>query len=1079
MPKKRGRKVFYPASFFIIFVNCHTHLQLFEITSTMRHIITTVFAALLPLALSAVPHWKNIDATSINAVTQRTEIVFFPDRESALGKGFTQSPAYISLNGTWDFNYYDSEKSLPDGIESGNAPLWNSIKVPGNWEVQGYGTAIYVNQPYEFSPVRPVPAWLPEENPVGVYRRTVTIPQEWDGRRVFLNVCGAKSGVFVYVNGHEAGYHEDSKDLARYDVTPFIDKGENTIVLKIYRWSSGSYLECQDFWRISGIERDVYLSTEKEDSGFDFAVVSSLDDSLDNGVFRLTVNGKEPFDFGYELIDPAKGRVLDGGGRVDGEAVFEGTVPDVRKWSAEDPQLYTLLMKVNGEYARFNVGFRKLGISDWKIGERTVRTFLVNGQPVKFKGVNVHEHSDVTGHYITRDDILRDLKLMKEANINAIRTCHYPQPRIFYELCDSLGFYVYDEANIESHGMGYNLNVTLGNNPAWLGKHLDRVQNMYMRTRNYPSVVILSLGNEAGNGYNFYEAYLWVKKMEKDGQDRPVCYERAEYEWNTDMIVPQYPGADWFRRMGETYNARPVCPSEYAHAMGNSTGSLDLQWKYIYDYPHLQGGFIWDWIDQGLRETDADGRTYWTYGGDYGENSPSDANFLCNGLIGPDREPHPGLAEVKHVYQNIKVSPVNAAEGVFRIFNRHYFIDLSAFDLLWTLERNGVAVKSGRLHFDTPAQSGEDFTVKLPRLDNGGEYRINFDAVTRYAQPLIAKGYAVATDQILLKEGEGAIFTADKAYKVSLSEDGDCISLSGKNFTAVFDRNEGILKKYVFRGKEIFDSGFGFRPNFWRGPTDNDYGNMAPVRLQEWKTASASCKAIVSADGDEAAVTAVYELPYGCTMTVKYAFPADGVMTVDGEFRKGTGNAVEIPRIGFRMRLPASADSFSYFGRGPEENYWDRNSGARKSLYSSSALAEYVPYVRPQECGHHTGVSRLNLEGVTVFAGAEPFEFNVLRNRVEDFDSEENTDRDYQWHNFTPDEKHDAGEARNAMRRQTHVNDIVPRDEVEVCIDYKMTGVGGYDSWGSRPEPSRTLTTDNDYDFGFTFIFDKAKIKIK
>lgn len=1045
----------------------------------MKHTITTVFAALLPLALSAVPYWKDVKSTSVNAVTQRSEIVFHPDRESALVKGFTQSPYYVSLDGTWDFNYYDGEKDLPEGIEAGNAPSWQSIKVPGNWEVQGFGTAIYVNQPYEFSPVRPTPPLLPENNPVGVYRRTFPVPESWDGRHVFLNVCGAKSGVYVYVNGREAGYHEDSKDLARYDITPLLKKGENTLVLKIYRWSTGSYLECQDFWRISGIERDVYLSTEKSDTGFDFSVVSGLDESLSDGEFRLSVCGKEPFDFGYELIDPEKGTVLEGSGRVDGQGTFTGTVPAVRRWSAEDPQLYTLLMKVNGEYTRFNVGFRKLCIVGTKTGDRTVKTFLVNGQPVKFKGVNVHEHNEFTGHYITREDILRDLELMKKSNINAIRTCHYPQPRIFYELCDSLGFYVYDEANIESHGMGYDLDRTLGNNPEWLEKHLDRVKNMYMRTRNYPCVTILSLGNEAGNGYNFYEAYLWVKNQEKDGQNRPVCYERAVYEWDTDMIVPQYPGADWFRRMGEKYDDRPVCPSEYAHAMGNSTGSLDLQWEQIYRYPHLQGGFIWDWIDQGLHATDAGGRAYWTYGGDYGKNSPSDANFLCNGLIGPDRKPHPGLAEVKHVYQNVTVTPVDAAAGTFCIFNRQYFKDLSDYDLVWTLERDGVAVKSGRLHFATEPQSGENFTIKLPAFDRKGEYRINFDVVTRTAEPLLEKGYAVATDQVLLKEGEAPAFAAGRKAAVSVSNEGGLITLAGKNFTAVFDKGEGILKKYVYKGRNIFDDALGLKPNFWRGPTDNDYGNMAPVRLQEWKKASAGCKAEISADGAEASVTAQYELPYGCSMTVKYSFPAEGVMTVDGQFNGGAGKAVEIPRIGFRMRLPASADRFAYFGRGPAENYSDRSSGSRKSLYESSAAAEYVPYVRPQECGHHTDVSRLDLEGVSVFSGAEPFEFNVLRNRVEDFDSEETTGRDYQWRNFTPDEKHDPAEAKNAMRRQTHVNDITPRDEVEVCIDCGMTGVGGYDSWGSKPEPSRTLMSDKDYSFAFTFIFDRTKIKNK
>ena len=559
----------------------------------MKQKLTTLLAAAMTasvLGAQELPYWEDTQVTSVNADTRRTEVIYFADRNDALVKGFRDSENYLSLNGIWDFKYYDDHHRIPS---SAAGVQWDKITVPGNWEVQGWGTAIYVNHPYDFCPVDPQPPQLPEVFPGALYHRTFTVPDRWQGRRIFLNLCGVKSGTYVYVNGREIGYGEDSKSLARYDITDAVKEGENELLLKVLRYSTGSYLECQDFWRISGIERDVYLSSEKTACGFDFSIVSTLDEERKNGIFRMKMRSDAPADVFYELIDQDGKTVADARFEFSGEmATITDVIPDVRQWTAETPQLYTLLLQVNGEYTRFNVGFRRIEIAKVKDGDREVKALLVNGQPVKFKGVNLHEHNPWTGHYLTRQNILEDLLLMRRANINAIRTCHYPQPREFYELCDSLGFYVYDEANIESHGMGYAPERTLGNKSEWYPKHIDRILNMYHRTANYPCVTILSLGNEAGDGVNFTEAYKVLKALEKDGQNRPVVYERAEYKAHTDMIVPQYPDADWFRSMGEKYAERPVCPSEYAHAMGNSTGSLDLQWNQIYAHTHLQGGFI-------------------------------------------------------------------------------------------------------------------------------------------------------------------------------------------------------------------------------------------------------------------------------------------------------------------------------------------------------------------------------------------------------------------------------------------------------------------------------------------------------
>ena len=466
--------------------------------------------ALLLLAATAAsaqtPCWQDPAVFNVNGESRRTEIIFHPTRSEALTLPFERSANYRSLDGEWRFRYFDTPEQLPAGIAAttaSEAAAWGTIRVPGNWEVQGHGTPIYVNTVYEFAPVDPQPPQLPAATPVGVYFRTFRVPDAWRGRTVYLNFGGAKSGAYVYVNGREAGYFEDSKNAVRYDITPLLREGDNDLVVKIYRWSTGSWLECQDFWRMSGIERSVYLSSERRPTGFDFEVVSTLDEGLRDGLFelRLAADSACRIDCAYELLDADGRAVLSGDGTLSGACRFTGRVPDVRPWSAEHPALYTLLLCVDGEYARFNVGFRRFEITDAErpdSADRPCRVLLVNGQPVKFKGVNYHEHNPWTGHYLTRELLLEDLRLMRRANINAIRTSHYPLPRFFYELCDSLGFYVYSEANIESHGMGYDLTRTLGNRRAWYPAHLDRILNMYLRTRNYPCVAILSLGNEAG-----------------------------------------------------------------------------------------------------------------------------------------------------------------------------------------------------------------------------------------------------------------------------------------------------------------------------------------------------------------------------------------------------------------------------------------------------------------------------------------------------------------------------------------------------------------------------------------------------
>lgn len=545
--------------------------------------------------MHTLPYWQDIQTVSVNRESPRTAFMTYDSRQSALSGKYENSNFYKLLNGTWKFYYSDSHRNLPvDAVqEVADMKGWNDIQVPGNWEVQGYGVPIYTNHGYEFKALNPQPPQLPEDIPVGIYRREITVPQDWMSRDIYLHIAGAKSGVYVYLNGQEVGYNEDSKNPAEFLINKYIKNGKNTLVLKIFRWSMGSYLECQDFWRLSGIERDVFLYSQPKIAVKDFRVVSTLDDSYTNGIFKLAVDIRnnaatdKNLQVLYELIDKASGKVVANATEsciVKGEDIqtvtFGANLFGVKTWTSEGPNLYKMLISLKEEdkvteIVPFNVGFRRIEIKQIdqiaKNGKPYV-VLMINGQPLKLKGVNIHEHNEHTGHYVTEELMRKDFELMKQHNLNTVRLCHYPQDRRFYELCDEYGLYVYDEANIESHGMYYDLRKggTLGNNREWLKPHMYRTMNMYERNKNYPSVTFWSLGNEAGNGYNFYQTYLWLKDQDKELMDRPVNYERAQWEWNSDMYVPQYPSAEWLRYIGETGSDRPVVPSEYSHAMGNS-----------------------------------------------------------------------------------------------------------------------------------------------------------------------------------------------------------------------------------------------------------------------------------------------------------------------------------------------------------------------------------------------------------------------------------------------------------------------------------------------------------------------------
>ncbi len=1081
------------------------------------------------------PYWKDVNVVKVNKEHPRTQFMTFDNKNDALNKRFEDSNYYISLNGTWKFYFVDGYKQLPENVTDSAVVLtdWYDIKVPGNWEIQGFGMPIYVNHPYEFVERHPVtrypkeePPYLPEENPVGLYRRDIEIPEDWNDREIFLSIDGAKSGVYVYVNGKEVGYSEDSKTTAEFDISKYVNTGKNSLVLKIFRWSTGSYLEAQDFWRISGIERDIFLWSQPKTSLRDFRVISTLDDTYTDGIFELETtvrnytNMVKYADVTYELLDKTGAAVVSETKKVgvqnNGESAikFNAHIPNVATWTSEQPNLYKLLITVtpegeeNGEIVPYSVGFRRFEIKPVTTGNRTDRLFLVNGQPIKFKGVNIHETNPKTGHYVTDEIMRKDFELMKLNNINTVRLAHYPQQRRFYEFCSEYGLYVYDEANIESHGLYYG-DKSPSRHPEWEQAHMDRTVNMFERNKNHPSVAIWSLGNEAGNGINFFHTYKYLKDQERNFMNRPVNYERALWELNTDFYVPQYPSAAWLEEIGAKGSDRPVIPSEYSHAMGNSNGNLDIQWDAIYKYPNLQGGYIWEWVEHGLAETDKNGNKYWAYGGDYGVDTPSDGNFVCDGLVDPGRTPHPAIAEVKYVHQNFAFEAIDLKKGVFKVINRQYFLNTDNYFFNYNITANGKKISEGQLSVSLLPQQWIQITVPVDNLQPkaGIEYFVNFEVVQNEEQTLVPTGHIVAIEQFQLPITEDKITynENEKLPTLKVEETDSRVRVRSSKVDFVFDKAKGLVTSYKVDKTEYFEEGFGIQPNFWRAPNDNDFGNGAPHRLQIWKQSSKYFNVIetkVIPLGNNVIVDVTYLLAAGNLYNVKYNLYPSGILNVDVTFHSAdmkersieaseaaltatfspeasaarkASSELTVPRIGVRFRLPSSMNQVEYFGKGPDENYIDRSSGSKVGHYKTTVEDMYVPYSRPQENGHRSDTRWVALnndkKGLLIVAD-NTIGFNALRNSVEDFDSEEATHRPYQWNNFNSEEIASRSEedAKNRRPRQTHLNDISPKNFVEVSVDMKQHGVAGYNSWGARPLPEYSIPANKNYSWGFTLV---------
>ena len=1011
------------------------------------------------------------------------------------------SKYYKSLNGIWKFNWVKDPKDRPTSFMNPefNVSKWEDLKVPSNWEVEGFGIPIYVNHQYEFADYKaPIaldmeiidgiypknPGDVPDNyNPVGSYVREFVLDNGWENKQIFLHIGAMKSGGFIWINGKYIGYSQGSKLPAEFNISKALKTGKNTIAIQIFRWTDGSYLECQDFWRISGIEREVFIYAQPETRIKDFEVVSTLDKGYENGVFKLDVmlenhqSKNKKVTVSYQILDGENSILEDiialSINKNESNSVsFKNKIETVKQWSAEHPNLYKLVITIKDkkgktqEVTSVKIGFRSVEIKNGLL--------LINGQRITLKGVNTQEADPETGHVMSEYLIMKDIRLWKENNINAVRLSHYPRGRRFYELCDEYGIYVVDEANIESHGMYYG-KYSLAKKPSWEKAHVDRMVRMVVRDKNHPSVIIWSMGNEAGNGVNFFKGYDAIKANDKT--KRPVQYERPYKDYdgslydmdsNTDIIVPQYPSPALFKEIGKSKTDRPFIPSEYAHAMGNSTGNFQDYWDIIEQYDNLQGGFIWDWVDQSIYKTNDKGERYYAYGGDYGKDMPSDNTFLNNGIVFPDRTPQPALYEVKkaHEYINFKPKGINKHNELrVLVENLYDFTNLNQFNITAKIKADGKVLETINVE-DIAVETHTGKLIRIPlkaiNIKENTEYFVEISASTKTNWGILPFGFEVAHEQIALTEKHKELKTTiDRQSMLAVNEVSGIITISNKNIKIDFNKNEGRMTSYIFNGNELLKDGKGPKPNFWRAVTDNDFGNHMETNNIEWKKATlqstVSNTNYKTLENGSVLLNVTYNLPgVETTFASNYTISGTGVIQI-----KNTLNASnykgDIPRIGMRLQIPKAYNNLSYYGRGPWENYQDRKASAFIDLYTSKVTDQYVPYIRPQDNGYKTdsrwiALSNNNNNGVLfVSKNNQKLSFSALHMENEDFDATDGLDY-------------------KTSRENKHTIDIKEKNLVQLNIDLGQRGVAGDDSWYSKPQEQYLYKANENHSYSLYII---------
>jgi beta-galactosidase len=1020
--------------------------------------------------------WENPELTGLNRVNPHATMISYPDELSALASVKENSPNYLSLDGIWKFRFSKNPGERPYWFfkDDYDTRDWDNTNVPSNWQMKGYDRPIYSNITYPF---KKDPPRIPHnDNPVGSYKRNFKIPDGWKNKEIFLHFGAVSSFFYVWVNEQLVGFSKDSKTPAEFDITKYLKSGSNSLSVEVYRWSDGSYLEDQDFWRMSGIQRTVFLHARPKVYIEDFFVKGNLFNNYkDASLTAEFILGSEIEDKNKYLVEAS---LYDNGQKIYNQkfqptlirkeqVLFSSLTPSIKKWSAETPNLYSFILTLK------DTSGATLESVSAKIGFRTVEIIksqlLVNGVAIYIKGVDMHEHSEINGHVVDEATVLKDIRTMKSFNINAMRTSHYPQQEFWYEMCDKYGLYLIDEADIESHGMGYDKDVTLADKPEWKAAHLDRMKRMVERDKNHPSIIIWSMGNEAGDGNNFLEGYNWIKSRDNT---RPVQYERAEKSTNTtqrhtDIWCPMYPTIKELEAYAKNPKSdRPLIMCEYAHAMGNSTGNLQDYWDVIEKYPILQGGCIWDWVDQGLLKTNENGEKYWAYGGDFGEvGITSDGNFNINGLVWPDRTPHPGLYEVKKVYQYIGFEPADLLKGLIKIKNKYDFTNLSAFNFDWEVVSDGIVKQSGKLKIPSLEPKHEiGVTLPINKITPipGTEYFLNIRASRSDEWNYVPEDHVYATAQFKLPLVTKPVITKTDPLAVLQTKTIDKkLRVNGSEMKIVFDLEKGTLESFVYKGKELIKKGP--EPDFWRPPTDNDYGNNMDQRLGVWKKAgerTVITKADISQPEMNKVVVSFKYKVMGLSQdkvadfSTVYTILGSADVLINNKFEKANGKIPEIARMGMQLQLPLEFSNLKWFGRGPHENYVDRWTSADVGLYESTVGDQYVPYIRPQENGYKTDTRWLILtddSGSGILVSANPvFCFAALHNTHDDFESPGKLSQ-YR---------------KDAKTANTHTINVKPRDFVNLNIDLNQMGVGGDNSWGAMTHDKYRLLA-NKYEYSF------------
>ena len=1019
--------------------------------------------------------WHDLQVNEVNRLKLHTNYFAYENETLALAGQMDKSANFISLHGAWKFNWVkDADKRPTDFYKTDlDDSAWKTMNIPANWEMNGFGVPEYVNTGFAWRghfDQKP-PAVPVKDNNVGSYRRIINIPDSWDGKQVIAHFGSVTSNIYLYVNGQYVGYAEDAKVAAEFDITPYLKKGDNLIAFQTFRWCDGSWCEDQDFWRLSGVARDSYLYARDAAVHLtNIKITPDLQNGYEDGVVQIYAEVKGQPVIEYKLLNHNGIEIIKSDAnfkkRVNGTAQF--TIKNVKKWSAEDPYLYTLVATVKDQKGNIvevvpqKVGFRKVEIVNSQL--------LVNGQPVLIKGADRHEMDPDGGYVVSRERMIQDIKIMKRLNINAVRTCHYPDDPVWYDLCDEYGLYVTAEANQESHGFGYG-NDAEAKKPEFAKQILERNQHNVEMYFNHPSVIVWSLGNETVNGDNFIAAYKWIKEQDKS---RPVQFEQAGRTGeNTDIFCPMYYSHDGCDKYSKDDKfTRPLIQCEYNHTMGNSSGGLKEYWDMVRKYPKFQGGYIWDFVDQALHRNPVkpmsvkDNLTYaqynkikYTYGGDYNDYDPSDNNFNCNGVIGPDRPLNPHAYEVAYEYQNIWAEAVDLQAGKISVYNEHFFRNLANYQLVWTLLQDGKAVQNGTVDkLDVAPQ--QKTTLTLPyQIPAEGEVLLNIEFRLKKAEPLMEAGQMVAYRQLEVRTANAAAaVVAEGKLKVENKKKETEIKVLNDFIDIEFDKATGLLKEYEVNGVDLLGEGGTLKPNFWRAVTDNDMGAQLQKKFRVWRAPALNLQTITASKvkvgkNVNAVVKAVYDMPdVKAALTITYTIAPDGTMGVEQTMDATEGEKVsDMFRFGMLMQLPFQMDNSTFYGRGPIENYIDRKGSQNVGIYTQTAEEQFFPYIRPQETGTKSDIRWWQQtdkagKGFRITSG-NLFSASALHYSIDDLDDGEE-------------------------KEQRHSYEVPQSKYTELCIDKEQFGVGGENSWGAWPLPQHRLGYA---DKTFSFVISPVK----